>query len=70
MNGKGARRLFSLAKRNENLLNQQEQRPTRQPTTPAKPVEWSDEELGQVVGGVIAIIKPTALPDLDACGHA
>ena len=55
-----------MANTNQKNEKQSEQQPSDQPTTPAKPVELSDEQLGQVVGGVIAIIKPTAMPDLDA----
>jgi hypothetical protein len=59
-----------MAKKNERVQNQQKQQPTPQPTTPAKPVELTDEALEQVVGGVIAIIKTTAMPDLDAGANA
>ena len=47
-----------MANKQQKYQKQQEQQTTPQPTTPAKPVELSDEELGQVVGGVIAIIQP------------
>jgi len=37
---------------NQKSQNQPEQQPSEQPTAPVKPVELTDEELGQVVGGI------------------
>ena len=58
-----------MANQNQKHQKQPEQKTSEQQTTPAQPVELTDEELGQVVGGVIAIIMPNALPDLDAGAH-
>jgi len=60
-----------MAKKNEKVQKQQEQQLTPQVSTPTKPVELTDEDLAQVVGGVQPIdYKPNALPDLDAGGNA
>lgn len=40
-----------MANKNQKNEKQPEQKPSDQPTTPVKPVDLSDEELGQVVGG-------------------
>jgi len=41
-----------MANKNQKHENKQENvQPTPQPTTPEKPVELTDEELSQVVGG-------------------
>ena len=37
-----------MAKKNKQA---QDQQPTEQPITPVKPVELSEEQLGQIVGG-------------------
>jgi hypothetical protein len=62
-NGKSneARKEKHMAKKHQKRENQPEQ----QPTAPVQPVELSDEELGQVVGG-FEPNSPTAMPDLDA----
>ena len=40
-----------MAKKHEKVQNQPEPQTTPQPTAPATPLELSDEELEQVVGG-------------------
>ena len=40
-----------MAKKNQKHQQQPEQHPTQQPIAPATPLELSDEELEQVVGG-------------------
>ena len=40
-----------MAKKNQKHQKQPEQQPTPQPLTSTKPLELSDEELEQVVGG-------------------
>ena len=40
-----------MTKKNQKHKHQPEQQPTPQPTAPATPLELSDEELEQVVGG-------------------
>ena len=40
-----------MANKHQKNQKQRENKPLEQPTTPAKPVELSEEELGQVVGG-------------------
>ena len=42
-----------MAKKNEKHQKQPEQQTTPQPTAPATPLELSDEELEQVVGGSV-----------------
>jgi len=51
-----------MTKKNEKVQKQPEKKPTLQFTTPVKPVVLTDEELGQVVGG-IAWGGPTKNPD-------
>jgi hypothetical protein len=50
--------------KNQKSQKKQEQKPGAQSTTPVKPVELSDEELGQVVGGIAwgGPTKPTPNP--------
>ena len=52
-----------MANTNQKHQKQPDQQPTPPPIVSATPLELSDEELGQVVGGVIAIIEPPA-PDV------
>ena len=40
---------------NQKHENKQEQKTIGQPTAPATPLELSDEELGQVVGGALTV---------------
>ena len=53
-----------MSSQNQKHEKQPEQRPSEQPTAPAKPVELTDEQLEQVTGG-FEPNGPTALPDLD-----
>ena len=59
-----------MTKKNQKHQHQPEQQPTPQPTAPATPLELSDEELGQVVGGYqtggSATPAPGGLPSLTA----
>ena len=48
-----------MANKNQKNEKQPEQQPSEQPTTPVAQVDLTDEQLGQVVGGVIAIIQPS-----------
>ena len=47
-----------MPNKNQKHQKQPEQQPTPQPTAPATPLELTDEELGQVVGGALNAYDP------------
>jgi mersacidin/lichenicidin family type 2 lantibiotic len=47
-----------MTNKNKKNQKQPEQQPTAQPIAPATPLELSDEELEQVVGGVSSYQQP------------
>ena len=47
-----------MAKKHQKVQNQQEQQIAPQPTAPATPLELTEEELEQVVGGSLTFNQP------------